>query len=159
MSDIVFVCTGNTCRSPMAEVLAAAIFLREGINFRVASAGVSAMPGMPASENAAKAMREEGLELSSHRSKPASKEFLQGAKLVLTMTRGHLEYVRRSCPDVRAFTLGEYASIGKDISDPFGGSLEVYRNCAADIKALLVACAKKIKKIDGNTTGGESENE
>ena len=148
---IVFICTGNTCRSPMAAALGASIFGGAGLDIEVFSAGVSAWDGQPASQNAILAiagMEYPGISLNSHKSQIISRELLKNASLVLTMTGRHLDVVKSACPSARAFTLYEYASGVKesgDISDPFGGDLEIYRACAEEIKQLLLSCVAKLK--------------
>ena len=143
MYNILFVCTGNTCRSPMAAALAAAIFEREGIKITVNSAGVSANDGSRASKNAILAMESERLDLTAHKSQTAKMEIIKEYALVLTMTRAHLKHVKAICPDANAFTLGEYAGTLADVSDPFGGNLQEYQNCATQIKKLIEACLEK----------------
>jgi len=146
MCKIIFVCTGNTCRSPMAAALATSLLTNAGINATVISAGVGAWGGEPASKNAVTVMKAQGLDLEAHRSQPTTRELLESATLVLTMTRGHLTHVSGMCPTVKAFTLGEYAGCGSDISDPFGGNEELYRTCGAQIKALLESCIAKFRE-------------
>lgn len=143
---VVFVCTGNTCRSPMAAALAASIFQQNGIAVEILSAGVAADPGSPASKNAVKAMGDEGLDLHPHRSAQISREILQDANLVITMTAGHLYSVNDICPQAKAFTLGDYAGESCDVSDPYGGNLEIYRQCAAQIKQLITQSIAKFKE-------------
>jgi len=147
MCEIIFVCTGNTCRSPMAAALAAAIFEREGLKISVSSCGVGAYGNCSASQNAVAAMNLERINLSAHKSRLAASEILENAALVLTMTRAHLSHVKRICPAANAFTLGEYAGIPSDISDPFGGSLDEYCACASQIKNLLENCIEKIRNM------------
>ena len=146
-SNILFVCTGNTCRSPMAEVLAKSIFETHGIIATIYSAGVSTGDGYPASENAVLAMQEQDLDLQTHKSKQISREILNNAHLVLTMTQGHLNVVQTICPQSNAFTLSEYAMRSGDVSDPYGGNLQTYRNCALQIRQLIWDSIAKIKEI------------
>ena len=146
MYEIIFVCTGNTCRSPMAAALATAMFAREGLNISVSSCGVSVFGSSSASKNAVAAMKPEQIDLSAHKSRQAAAEILGNAALVLTMTRTHLSHVKNFCPAANAFTLGEYAGSFDEISDPFGGSLDEYRKCAAQIKNLLEDCLEKFRE-------------
>lgn len=147
MSEILFVCTGNTCRSPMAAALAAAIFEREGLKITVSSAGVFASDGSDASKNAVLAMEHEKIDIRTHKSRMAAVEILENAALVLAMTRSHLSHIKTVCPAANAFTLGEYAGGCIDVSDPFGGNLDQYKNCAAQIKQLLEVCVAKFTEI------------
>ena len=143
---IVFVCTGNTCRSPMAEVMAAQIFGEYGLDVEVSSAGVSAFEGQPASKHAVSVMKEGGLCLLSHRANIVSSDMLEAAALVLTMTGGHRAVLLSDYPAVmgKVFTLAEYVGHDEDVADPFGGSVDEYRACAAQIREFLILAAGKL---------------
>jgi protein-tyrosine-phosphatase len=121
---IVFVCSANACRSPMAEGFARKVLLESRITgITVDSAGVDAIEGLPATEDTLRAMNARGVNIASHR----SKHFLPDARssdLVLTMTKGQKEKILSEFPFTagRAFTLNEYAEgSSEDVSDPFKG--------------------------------------
>jgi len=128
----------------MAEALAKSI-LRNNTNIKISSAGVSTRDGYLASENAIAALLDEEIDLISHSSRQISSEMLKSAKLVLTMTQGHLHAVKILYPQANAYTLGEYADTTVDISDPFGGNLETYRKCMTQIKQLLLSSVEKLQ--------------
>ena len=146
-NKIVFICTGNTCRSPMAAAMAAQIFSEAGLTAEVLSAGISAWPNQPASRHAISVMEEGGLCLLSHRAATTSDAILKEASLVLAMTGSHQAILLSDYPAAKEkiFTLAEYVGQCLDISDPFGGSLEDYRICAGQIKELLVLVVEKLK--------------
>lgn len=140
---VLFVCTGNTCRSPMAEAL-----MREKLNkrfnksqfpidpFYVASAGISAFPGGPASPEAQKVMAARGLDLSEHQSCAVTEHALNHADLILTMTQTHRASILDRMPQIRSKV--HLLSGGRaDVSDPFGGSEANYQACAEQIESLL----------------------
>lgn len=136
---IALVCTGNTCRSPMAETL-----LREQLRaklgredaVRVLSAGVAASSGCGASPQAVEVMGNRGLDLTGHSSRPLDDAVINVADLVLTMTRGHRDAILAAWPDMhdRVFTLRRD---GGDITDPVGMPVEVYHECADQIDREL----------------------
>jgi tRNA threonylcarbamoyl adenosine modification protein (Sua5/YciO/YrdC/YwlC family) len=138
---IVLVCTGNTCRSPMAETL-----LREQLRrqlgsedaVRVLSTGVAAGAGSGASPQAVEVMGKRGLDLTGHSSRPLDDAVMNVADLVLTMTRGHRAAILAAWPDKhdRIHTLRRD---GGDISDPVGMPVEVYQSCAQQIDSELAA--------------------
>ena len=143
---IMFICTGNTCRSPMAAAMAAEIFTKAGLVAEILSAGVSAWPNQPASHHAISAMEEDGLCLVTHKSTLVSDTLLTEASLVLTMTDHHKTVLLSDHPSAKdkIYTLGEYAGEDTDISDPYGGSLEEYRACASQIRKMLLCIVEKL---------------
>ena len=128
---VLFICSGNTCRSPMAEV----IFNSMHKNAVAASCGLYAQNGASASENAVLAAKELGCDLSHHKAAQITGEMLENADLVLTMTAAHKASLPKS---EKIMTIAEAAGMPNDeVPDPFGGSLEDYRNCIAKIKKLI----------------------
>ena len=147
--NILFVCTGNTCRSAMAAAIMDKIAREKNLDVRIESAGIFAGDGAPASENAAEALKDYGIDLSYHRSKPVTRELIGQCDLILTMTDGHKNALKKAA-DGKIFTLAEYAGEDKDISDPFGGDLETYKKCAGEIYGLLEKAAERLPKIGNN---------
>jgi protein-tyrosine phosphatase len=144
---IVFVCTGNTCRSPMAEALCKKLLAdRLGCTpaelpargFEICSAGLAAVPGNAASPEAVQVAEHLGADLSRHASQPVTGELVYEADHVLTMTRSHLQVLETiqaaGGPAPRLLS-----AEGMDISDPIGGDLYEYRACADQIHQALQA--------------------
>lgn len=134
---IIAVCTGNTCRSPMAEAMLRAKF---GDSAEVCSRGIMAT-GAGASEESVQVMREMGYDISDHISRRLTQEDIESADLILTMTLNHKRIICTSVPDAKdkVFTLCEYAGIKGNIDDPYGLGISEYRKCAEKIKEAVNA--------------------
>lgn len=144
---ILFVCTGNTCRSPLAEVLSRKILAQHlgcepeklaERGYSIESAGLAALPGQEATPEAVEVAREHGCDLTSHRSRPVTENLLARTDLVVGMTRSHLVALLDVFSETgvvpRLLLPGGY-----DLEDPIGCELEVYRECARTIVRALEA--------------------
>jgi len=131
--NLLFVCSGNTCRSPLAEALARKIAERRGIDdLNVSSAGTNAWDNVPATDEALLVGMERDLDLGGHRSRKLTPEIVSEADLIFVMTPGHLDQVKQMGGRGKVHVIDEYASgaSNKGITDPYGGDLEAYRYTA-----------------------------
>lgn len=138
MKTILFVCTGNICRSPMAERLMRH-FLSGKKDISVASAGVSAQSGSAASQAAVIALAEEGIDLRDFRSQPVTEELLSRSTHVITMTRDHKRLLTLFFPEheSKIRLLGEFTRSGGDVPDPIGQGVPIYKRCRDVMKSAL----------------------
>lgn len=146
MKRILFVCTGNTCRSPMAEGLFKKLISKNNIQAEITSAGIFANDGVQVSDKAVVACAEKGVNICDHISKSISNGLLIETDLVLTMTRTHKQLLLQSFPNIKdkVYTLKEYngKAQSKDIEDPFGQNLEAYRQCSDELLEELQCLMK-----------------
>lgn len=156
---IVFVCTGNTCRSPMAEVLCKRrLAQRLGCavedlaerGYQVLSAGLAAGPGSPAADQAIEVVRRFDADLTSHQSRPLTSDLLSRADHLFVMTHGHLRALQgqRLAGGGRPRLLSPH---GEDVSDPIGGSRELYEACARQLDAYIAHLVDRVLMSPENT--------
>ncbi len=157
MKKVLFVCTGNTCRSIMAEgIFNSAVIKEEAIEqFRAYSAGISAYDGACASMNALNVLKDWNIDIGYHISRKVTQEEVDSAFLILTMTREHKRVLLEIFPEARrkVYTLKEFAyegskninSFSTDISDPYGMNEDVYRKCAMEIQEAIYKVIEILK--------------
>ncbi len=154
--NVTFICTGNTCRSPMAEGLFTMIIKNRGIdNIECRSCGIYAFPGDEPTSEAVSAAKELGADISAHRSSPLNQYIIDSTDVFVCMTASHAAAIKSVSPqsDVRV--------LGGGIPDPYGGSEEVYRQCAKAIYDSLIiladALTSKILPFDERSVKGVAE--
>ncbi|HEX8551291.1 MAG TPA: hypothetical protein VF681_07010 [Abditibacteriaceae bacterium] len=159
---IVFVCTGNTCRSPLAVAAWRAQATRDVAHVRVLSAGLAAAEGQRAAGNSTLVAKKWGVNLSEHRARQLDDDMVEKADLICTMTSDAAFAVRSyfAAPNVRV--LGEFRcqcdedrrlsalleedeTLSRDISDPFGGSMETYEACGEEIRRAVCGLMNAVR--------------
>ncbi len=133
---ILFVCTGNTCRSPMAERIALAELGSIGREARVISAGLSAMPGGPATPEGVRALEQIGIDPGRHVSRALTRELIEQADVIYAMTDAHARAIIQGVPDARA-KVHLLDPDGRDVPDPIGGPQDLYIKTAERIRELI----------------------
>lgn len=138
MKRILFVCTGNTCRSPMAECMLRAALKERGMmdEIQVLSAGTYAISGAPASTGAQRAMQRRGLSLADHKSRAVTGVLLETCSLIVGLTQKHIDQLRMMHPHCPTPMI---AFDDPPVSDPYGGGDDAYERAACDIQRQLPA--------------------
>jgi protein-tyrosine-phosphatase len=141
LRSVLFVCTANQCRSPMAEAILKSLVAQRGEagRWQIHSAGTWAEPGRPATQLSQQVMRRRNIDLSAHRSRSIDADLLRAASVVLVMTRHHQEAIQAEFPEAqhKVCLLSQIIDRSFDIKDPYGGSLEEYEMCATDLQNIL----------------------
>ena len=151
---LLFVCTGNLCRSPLAVGFTKELLRAQGLEekYEVASAGTWTVDDHPPAPLAVAVMAERGIDISSHRSHSLTQKDVEDADLVVVMTRGHKEVLSLEFPQARSkiYLLSELAGENYDVEDPYGTeSLELYQECADQIAELLrEGCGRLIELLE-----------
>jgi protein-tyrosine-phosphatase len=136
---ITFVCTGNTCRSPMAEAYFKHLCEKAGLDVEIGSAGTFAGLGEPASINSVQTMAQFNIDLSGFGSTPLTRELIDTSDMIICMTSSHRFQIASMHASALSKThlLGDFANASGDIADPYGAPLTVYQDCFAEMKPLL----------------------
>jgi protein-tyrosine-phosphatase len=142
LKNVLFVCTGNTCRSPLAEVLFRDL-VKERSDYKIGSAGVGAYSGQAASRYSVTLAQEKGLDLSKHQSRAVTVDLVEAATHIFAMSRNHMAAILSDYPeaDDKIYLISEFAADdglrGRDLSDPFGGDLSDYRQTLEHLARML----------------------
>lgn len=142
MKNVLFVCTGNTCRSPLAEVLFRDL-AKEHAGYQVLSAGVGAFSGQAASRHSVTLAKERGLDLSRHKSRAVTVDLIENATHIFGMGRSHIAAILADFPEAedKVYLVSEFAADdrlrGRDLADPFGGDLSDYRETLVHLEKML----------------------
>lgn len=146
---ILFVCTGNTCRSPMAEYFAKEYIKKHNLNnFEVGSAGINAATGESATSEAIKVMKEQGIDITAHKSKMLMEADLEESDKVFTMTNSHKEVIEDMYGYEEVYTLKHFVDSCEDcdILDPYGYDVGKYRETRDEIKQAVQELMKNLSE-------------
>ena len=152
---VLFVCTGNSCRSPIAEVLLKKMAKERGLNIEVKSCGTRTLLGMAATREAIESLKKENVSIFDHRSQQLNQELIDWADLILVMEERHKQELLQYSAGVgsKVFLLTEFAEKNsRDIIDPIAKPLEIYEGLVMDLKFYLT---KVIERIENENISGQ----
>ena len=157
---ILFVCTGNTCRSPLAEGILKNLLKSKGIeHIEVSSAGTAGLDNFPASENAVLAAKVWDVDISGHRSRPMNSRVIESADLILAMSPEHVNYILKLSPKAKNRTYlikgfpTPFSPSQEGIRDPIGGPLDLYNQTYLELDEILRRIERDI--IDISNSSGD----
>ncbi len=152
MFSILFVCTANICRSPMAMGLLRNMVKDQADEWTIESAGTWAPEGAPAAQRTQMVLRELGIDLQDHLSRQVNREMLSQFNLILVMERGHKEALQIEFPQIaeRVYLLSEMVDANFEIQDPIGMSSSDFMLTRAEISQILTTGLDKISKLAGD---------
>lgn len=149
MRSVLFVCTANICRSPMAEGLFRAMVDPEENEWIIGSAGTWTSDGQPVSDGTLQALAKKGILINEHQSKQVNSDLLKSYRLILTMEQGQKEALRIEFPEIanRVYLLSEMIGQRFNVPDPIGGPQEEFNDTARELEKILANGMEKIKQL------------
>ncbi len=151
--NVIFVCTANMCRSPMAEYMLRDRF-PEGTDWTVASAGTVAGDGMDGTPNSVETLKEIGLDMSAHRTRALTKEIIAKASVIVAMTQTHVDEILAVAPSVseKVFLMRSFDPHAdtRDVPDPVGWDIDVYRGMREIMDGALPGLIDFLTELEGN---------
>lgn len=159
--NVLIVCTGNTCRSPIAEGILKSLLSEKGLeHIHVMSAGMGALGGMPATPFAIEAAKHWNIDISGHRARQLTRQIIEWADLILAMSSEHVEYILKRVPEagrktylIRAFP-DAYGASQEGVKDPIGGTLEEYNQTFLELDEILRRIESKIIEMSNSAQQG-----